>query len=164
MLTSLRKITFALLLLGVIGFTACDDDSGTGPNGDLNALQTIENESNLSTLSDFLANQSWSDTLSQDGPVTVFAPTDDALAAAEADTLNEAELTNLLKYHVVAENLTYENLKSTESATALNGGTLTFTADGDSVTINSDQAIITSSGIEATNGTVFVIDTVLTQP
>lgn len=164
MLKSIQKLATLFLLATVIGFTACDDDDSTGPNIDLNAMETIENESNLSALHDFLSDEDWADTLSQDGPVTVFAPTDEALEEIEADTLSDEALTDLLQYHVVEEDLTYEELKDTESATALNGGTLSFTADGDTVTVNEDQIEITESGIEATNGTVFVIDTVLTQP
>lgn len=165
MITSIKKLTTLFLLAAVVGFTACDDDDSTGPNNDLNALETIESESQLSTFYDFLSEEDWADTLSQEGPVTVFAPTDDALEEAEADTLSDEALTDLLQYHVVEENLTYEELQDTESATALNEGTLSFSTDDDEVvTINEDQATITSSGIEATNGTVFVIDTVLTQP
>lgn len=165
MLHSIQKLALSLLLLSVIGFTACNDDDSTGPNNDLNVLETIETESDLSMLNDFLSEESWSDTLSQDDhPVTVFAPTDDALEDAEADTLSNEALTDLLQYHVVEENLTHEDLKNTDSATALNEGTLTFSTDGDTVTVNEDQVMITDDGIEATNGTVFVIDTVLTQP
>lgn len=164
MLKPIQKLTTLFLLVTVIGFTACDDDDSTGPNTDLNAMETIESESDLSAFHGFLSDEDWADTLSQDDPVTVFAPTDEALEDAEADTLNDEDLTDLLQYHVVEEDLTYEELKDTESATALNGGTLSFTADGDTVTINEDQVEIISSGIEATNGTVFIIDTVLTQP
>lgn len=163
MLKSIQKLTTLFLLATVIGFTACDDDDSTGPNNDLNALETIESESELSTLYDTLSEEEWADTLSGDEPVTVFAPTDDALEEAEVDTLSEEDLTDLLQYHVVEENLTHEDLQDAESATAFNDGTLSFSAEEDEITVNEDQATITSSGIEATNGTVYIIDAVLTQ-
>src|SRR5690625_3708018 len=162
----IQKFIPLLLFITVVGFTACDDDDGTGPDQDLNVSETIEAEDNLAVLHSFLSEEGWSDTLAQDNPVTVFAPTDDALEQIEADTLSEEALTDLLQYHVVEENLTYEDLKGMESAAALNGGSLTFSTDGDTVTVNENQATFTSSssGIEATNGTVFIIDPVLTQP
>src|SRR5690625_4234568 len=164
MFKSIQKFMTLLLFVTVVGFTACDDDDGTGPDQDLNVSETIEAEGNLSVLHGFLAEEGWSDTLAQDNPVTVFAPTDNALEEIEADTLSEEALTDLLQYHVVEENHTYEYLKDTESAAPTNAGTVTCSADGDTVTVNENQATIISSGIEATNGTVFVIDTVLTQP
>lgn len=165
MLHSIQKITISLLLLAFIGFTACDDEDGTGPELDLNVLETVEAESEISMLGDLVSEEGWSDTLSQDdNPVTVFAPTDEALEKAEADSLSEEALTELLQYHVIEQDLTHQDLKDTDSAATLNEGTLSFSADDDTVTINEDQVTITEEGIEATNGMVFVIDTVLTQP
>jgi uncharacterized surface protein with fasciclin (FAS1) repeats len=72
----------------------------------------------------------------------------------------------ILEYHIVRMNLTYENLQNKDSSTAetLNGDTLYFTTKGDSVIINGGQAVITSKGTEATNGTIFTLDTLLTAP
>lgn len=165
MLKSIQKLPAFILLLAIIGFAACDDDDSTGPDTDLNALETIEHESDLSDLHNFLAEEDWPDTLAGNDPVTVFAPTDDALEEIEADTLNDEALTNLLRYHiVVGENLPFEELKDTETAVALNDESLLFSSEDDTVVVNEGQALITSDGIEASNGTVFVIDTVLAPP
>ncbi|SMO45432.1 fasciclin domain-containing protein [Fodinibius sediminis] len=158
----IQKLILLSILLAGLGFTACDDDS-TSPDSDLTALETIEQEDDLSSYYDYLSEQAWSDSLSKDA-VTVFAPTNNALSESGADSLSDQELTRLLQYHVVEKALTHDELKETDSETTLSGESITFTADGDTVAINGDQALIASDGIEASNGMVFIIDTLLAQP
>lgn len=150
------------LLVGVTLFTACDDDDGSGPSGDLTVAETIETESNLSSAYELISAQELADTLNSDGPVTVFIPTDAALEEEDLSDMSDEEIQTLLKYHIVWQNLTFDELKDTESVETFNGDSLYFSADGDTVTINEDQATITAEGMEATNGTVFKVDTVLT--
>lgn len=50
MITSIKKLAALFLLATVVGFTACDDDDSAGPNNELNALETIESESQISLL------------------------------------------------------------------------------------------------------------------
>jgi len=149
---------FILLVAVAVTFTACDDN-GSDSNDDLTVMETIQVNSNLSDLSSALETTELDSIITNTAPITVFAPNNEALA----DDIPQEELKAALEYHVVAQNLTFEDLKSLESVETLAGDSLFFTAENDTVTING-QAIITENGTEASNGRIFVIDTVLTTP
>lgn len=165
MLKFLKKpliLTFTLFI-AVLLFSACEDDNG--PGGDnLNIAETVETESNLSTLDDLLSEYGLADRLSQEDPLTLFAPTDEALSKEDLDGLTDEEITDLLEYHIVSTNLTFENLQDANSAESLNGDSLFFSFEDDIVFINENQDEITSEGIETTNGIIFKVDTLLKAP
>jgi len=110
------------------------------------------------------------ETLSSEGPFTVFAPTDDAFAAAfEAlgitadDLLADTELlTSILTYHVIAgqavDSATVVTLDG-QSVETVNGQSITISVDGSSVMI--DDANVTTVDLTADNGIIHVIDAVL---
>ena len=105
--------------------------------------------------------------LSGDGPFTVFAPTDDAFAALPEGTVEGLledipALTDILLYHVVTGDVKAADVVALESAETLQGGSLTITVEGDVVRINGAQVVI--ADIEASNGTIHVIDAVLLPP
>jgi transforming growth factor-beta-induced protein len=107
------------------------------------------------------------DTLSSEGPFTVFAPTDDAFAALPEGTVEALladipTLTNILLYHVVSGNVMAADVVGLDAATTVLGEDVTVTVDGDTVKINDATVIITD--IEASNGVIHVIDTVLLPP
>ncbi|OUV69314.1 MAG: hypothetical protein CBC89_01085 [Euryarchaeota archaeon TMED129] len=107
-------------------------------------------------------------TLSGDGPFTVFAPTDDAFAAAGIDLASfdtdeeNATLIDILTYHVVSGQVLSSDLSDGMTATALNGDELSFTVTADAVTVSG--ATVTSADVMASNGVIHVIDTVLMPP
>ncbi|MBA89046.1 MAG: hypothetical protein CMB16_07270 [Euryarchaeota archaeon] len=106
-------------------------------------------------------------TLQGDGPFTVFAPTDDAFAAAGIDlstfdTDEEiATLVDILTYHVVSGSVMSSDLSDGMTTQALNSDSLTFTV-GDGVMVNG--ANVTLADVIASNGVVHVIDKVLMPP
>ena len=101
------------------------------------------------------------------GPFTVFAPTDDAFAALPEGVLdqlvqpeNKDALTKVLTYHVVEGAVMAADVTDGEVPT-LEGQSLTLsTADG--VTVNG--ATVTTADVEASNGVIHLIDTVLLPP
>jgi len=107
------------------------------------------------------------DTLKSEGPFTVFAPTDDAFAklpegTVEALLADIPALTDILLYHVVAGEVKAAEVVTLDSAnTALNKAVLVRVADG-RVFVNDAEVVITD--VEATNGVIHVIDTVLLPP
>ena len=109
------------------------------------------------------------ETLSGEGPFTVFAPTDDAFAKLPAGTLedllkpeNKQMLTDILLYHVVPGSVKAADVVSlTEAATAL-GKNVSVKVEGDKVYINDAMVIITD--IVASNGIIHVVDTVILSP
>ena len=108
------------------------------------------------------------DALKGEGPLTVFAPTDDAFAVLGTDTINSLladpeTLASILLYHVVDGAVFSGDVVKLESATTLNGADITIRVDEDgNVFINDAQVII--ADIITTNGVIHVIDAVILPP
>ena len=106
--------------------------------------------------------------LQGEGPFTVFAPTDDAFAAAGIDLSTfdtdeeNATLTDILLYHVVSGSVASADVTDGMSAEALNGDSLDFTVSDGSVMVN--DATVTIADVMASNGIIHVIDKVLMPP
>jgi transforming growth factor-beta-induced protein len=113
------------------------------------------------------------ETLSGEGPFTVFAPTDDAFAALPAGTLdslllpeNKQQLTDILLYHVVAGKVMAADvvgLDGKSAETALAGKSIAIKIEGDKVILNDNVNVIITD-IETSNGVIHVIDAVLLPP
>ena len=109
------------------------------------------------------------DTLKGEGPFTVFAPTDEAFAKLPAGTIeellkpeNKQKLTDILLYHVVSGTVKAADVvKLTEAMTVLDKN-VAVKVEGDKVFINDAQVLITD--IQASNGIIHVIDSVLLPP
>jgi transforming growth factor-beta-induced protein len=110
------------------------------------------------------------ETLSGEGPFTVFAPTDDAFGALPAGTLdslllpeNKQQLTDILTYHVVSGKVMAADVVTLTSAPTVLGKDITITVKDGKVYLNDTvQVIITD--VEASNGVIHVIDAVLLPP
>lgn len=117
-------------------------------------------------------------TLSSEGPFTVFAPTNDAFAKVDQDTLTalltpekKADLTGLLTYHVVAGKLTAADVAKaitdgggTATLTTVQGAELKAMLDGDSVILEDaagGKSTVILTDVEASNGVIHAIDTVI---
>ena len=116
--------------------------------------------------------------LSGDGPFTVFAPTNDAFAKVNQDTLNalltpakKADLTALLTYHVVSGKLTAPDVVKaitdgggTATLTSVQGAMLKASLDGDSVILEDatgGKSKVIMTDVDASNGVIHAIDTVV---
>lgn len=107
------------------------------------------------------------ETLRGPGPFTVFAPTDEAFAKIPKDQLqallkDKEALKRVLLYHVVPGRYTATDVAAMETAPTVEGSDLSVKADRKGVSI--DQAKVVSADIEASNGVIHVIDTVLMPP
>ncbi|MFN8441985.1 MAG: fasciclin domain-containing protein [Caldilineaceae bacterium] len=102
--------------------------------------------------------------MAQDAPVTLFAPTDDAFAKIPQETLDglladKEALTKLLTYHVVPGVVKSSDLSDGLTQTTVEGEDITIGVSGSTVTVN--DAKVTTPDIEASNGVIHAIDTVL---
>jgi len=102
------------------------------------------------------------DTLKGKGPFTVFAPTDEAFAKipkADLDALlkDKAKLTAVLTYHVVPGKVMAKDVKAGQVKT-VQGSSITITTAGG---VMVDKAKVVKTDIEADNGVIHVIDTVI---
>ena len=107
------------------------------------------------------------ETLSGEGPFTVFAPTDaaftallEALGATAEDLLSLAELTQILTYHVASGNAYSTDLNDGEMVMTVNGQDLTISVMDGTVMINGTATVIVADEL-ADNGVVHIIDAVL---
>ena len=107
------------------------------------------------------------ETLSGKGPFTVLAPTDAAFAKLPAGTLemllkpeNKKQLVDILSYHVVPGVAAYSDavVKMTEVPTVL-GSPIAVKVVGGKVMLNG--ATVVAADVEATNGVIHVVDTVI---
>ncbi len=132
---------------------------------ELDIVDTALASGNFSTLAAALGAAGLIGALKSEGPFTVFAPTDDAFAKIPPQALsellqpeNKAKLKEILTYHVVPGKVTAHEVANLDSATTLQGQTLKISKQ-DGVKIN-DAKVITPD-VQATNGVIHVIDTVL---
>lgn len=104
-------------------------------------------------------------TLAGPGPFTVFAPTNDAFRSAqqEIDTLvasaDRDDLRGLLLYHVASGETTAEALRDGAIVRTLEGSDLNVSGSGDSLRVQ--NARVTESNLDAGNGIIHVIDSIL---
>jgi len=128
----------------------------------LDIVGTATSAGSFTTLLAALDAASLTSALEGEGPFTVFAPTDDAFAAVDPAVLdwlldNPSALSEVLLYHVVAGELNSTDVVALGSIETLQGGNLTITEG--SVLV--DGATVLLADIEASNGIVHVIDSVL---
>ena len=107
-------------------------------------------------------------TLQGTGPFTVFAPTDQAFAdagidLADFDTPEEnATLSDILLHHVYSGTVYSTDLTDGMLATMVNGDNVKFGVSATTVTVGT--ATVTTADVQASNGVIHIIDTVLIPP
>lgn len=107
--------------------------------------------------------------LSNAGPFTVFAPTNDAFSKLPAGTVEslmkedkKSDLQNILQYHVAVSAIKAENLTDGQTLGMVNGDNVTVGVKDGKITLNGTAQVVAS--IPASNGIIHVIDAVLLPP
>ncbi len=164
---TLSKRLFSIILLcsAVVGTTV----AMAGHHGDKakpNIVEIAAGNADFSTLVAALKAADLVGALSGEGPFTVFAPTNEAFAKLPEGTVeslllpeNKDKLTAILTYHVVAGKVMAADVVKLSEATTLEGSTIAISASDKGVTVN--NATVTATDIEASNGVIHVIDTVI---
>jgi uncharacterized surface protein with fasciclin (FAS1) repeats len=160
---SLTKTAFAATLLGFSAMTATAD---TFENKSNDVLAVARHQGNFTTLAKAIEAAGLEGSLTTQGPVTIFAPTDEAFAklpAGELEALlkpeNKEKLVKILTHHVVAgKALESDDLKRSRGATAVSGEDLKFELVRGRVRV--DGARVTGD-YDAANGSIVAVDTVL---
>jgi uncharacterized surface protein with fasciclin (FAS1) repeats len=127
-------------------------------------VQTAVAAGQFTTLASLLQKAGLVDTLATGGPFTVFAPTDAAFAKVPKATLDAlaadpAKLKAVLLYHVVPGRVAAVDVVKLTSAKTAEGRSLAIKVVNGSVFV--DGAQVTTPDVEATNGVIHVIDSVL---
>jgi uncharacterized surface protein with fasciclin (FAS1) repeats len=127
-------------------------------------LDTAMSAGIFSTLVNAITIAGLDTTLKSSGPFTVFAPSDDAfskLPSGTVESLLEDILTlrKVLEYHVVSGKVMAADIVNLKTASTVVGEDVQITISGGGVKVNDAQVI--KPDVEAENGVIHVIDTVL---
>jgi uncharacterized surface protein with fasciclin (FAS1) repeats len=186
------KRVFTVLCILIIGlsFSACNDDASktstatepasppseskgqSGVQDDAsakNVVQIAAGSKDHTTLVAAVQAADLVNALSNAGPFTVFAPTNEAFAALPAGTVEsllkpekKEALTDILQYHVSVGVFKTENMSDGQSIGQVNGGNITITKKDGKFFVNGNAEI--KATIPASNGVIYVIDKVLLPP
>lgn len=142
------------------------------------AAKAMETDT-LSTLVSALQTAEMAELLTvSEGPYTVFAPNNAAFAKVDKTTLdnlmkeeNQEQLSTLLEYHVVEDEITSQELvqmindnDGEYTISTLEGGELKATLEGESVVLTDEagnKAKVVQADVDASNGVVHIIDAVV---
>ncbi|MFP4177657.1 MAG: fasciclin domain-containing protein, partial [Acholeplasmataceae bacterium] len=141
------------------------------PEEELDIVDTAVDAGDFETLVAALTEADLADALRAEGPFTVFAPTDDAFAAlledldvTADDLLARDDLADILSYHVIPSEVFAADVVADApfEAETLGGAMLPFAVEDGDVFVGG--ALVTEPDIEASNGVIHVIDSVLLPP
>ena len=158
MKNSLKAILISVLLL--IGANTYAQDK--------NIVELAAGAESLSTLVTAVKAAGLVETLSGEGPFTVFAPTNEAFAALPEGTLesllkpeNKAKLVAVLTYHVVGSSVMSTDLKDGMEAKTVQGENIAVDL---SYGVKVNNAKVSTADVKASNGVVHIIDKVILPP
>lgn len=169
---ALKIILLLVVSLTVLAFTSIINPEKT-------ISDKVAEKEDLSTLLTALEAADLVDVLKQEGPYTVFAPTNEAfekLPDGKLDDLlkaeNKEELIKLLKYHVVAEKVHASDIGAETMVETLEGTQIKLTAQGSTdeymgeeaegmTRVMVNNAVVTEADITASNGIIHLIDGVV---
>ncbi len=167
---SLRRFAAVqVAVLAFIGLAAATADAGHHKEAKAmskDIVETAVSAGQFNTLAAALEAAGLVDTLKGEGPFTVFAPTDAAFAALPEGTVenllkpeNRDQLISVLTYHVVPGKVTSSEVVKLDKAKTVNGANVDIAVDMGKVRI--DDATVVTADIDASNGVIHVIDTVI---
>jgi uncharacterized surface protein with fasciclin (FAS1) repeats len=135
---------------------------------DKNIVETAIADPRFSTLVEAVTAAGLGNALSAAGPLTVFAPTNDAFAAAlaelkltKAELLASPKLADILKYHVASGRVLKADVPVGQAITTLQGATFTVDATLAITDKLSRKATITVTDVLTSNGVIHAIDKVI---
>lgn len=161
----MNAIRRQLTLLGasalLLSLTAC----ATAPSP-VSMNETLARLPELSTFNQLIEKAGMQDSLRGTGPLTVFAPSNEAFKAVPAKTLaalsqDPVQLKAVLSYHLVQSKLESAEIQNGNVKT-LNGANLATARAGTFVTI--EEAVVQTADIKASNGVAHIVDRVLMPP
>lgn len=152
-------------LLALAAVTALFAGCATQP-APVTLADTLAQTPTLSTLHGLVVKAGLNDTLKGAGPLTVFAPNNDAFKAVPAKTMDElakdpARLKAVLSYHIVPGKLLAADVKN-GPVKSVEGSTLTLAKAGAYVTV--EEAMVLTADVKADNGVTHIVDRVLVPP
>jgi uncharacterized surface protein with fasciclin (FAS1) repeats len=156
----MRYVSVLRALLAGAAFIAAGA-AAAGQSADI--IDTAKSAGSFNTLVTAIDAAGLTETLKSKGPFTVFAPTDEAFAKLPAGTVeallkDKEKLTKILTYHVVAGEVMSKDVKPGKVKT-VEGNMLNVTKG--SYGIKVDDAKVVTADVQASNGVIHIIDTVV---
>ena len=160
------SLTKAAIAATILSFSALSAQADTFEAKSNDVLAVAKHKGSFNTFAKAVEAAGLQDTLTAQGPVTVFAPTDEAFAKlppGELEALlkpeNKDKLVKILTHHVVSgKALETDDLKRSRGAKAVSGDELKFELVRGRVRV--DGARVTGD-YDAANGTIVAVDSVL---
>lgn len=151
--------------IALIGSVAVLGGAPTMGQSDKNLVEVAQEAGDFTTLLAAAEAAGLVETLTGEGPFTLFAPTDAAfgdLPEGTVDSLllseNQDQLTRLLSLHVVPRRVMSAELSDGTTLTSLEGSDLTIGTEG-GVTV--DGVAVSTPDVEASNGVIHIVDAVI---
>jgi uncharacterized surface protein with fasciclin (FAS1) repeats len=178
---SLRSLLLTATMLSAPAIVFAQDNpmvGGAEMFANMNIVENAVNSADHTTLVAAVQAAGLVETLSSEGPFTVFAPTNAAFAKLPEGTVktllmpeNKDALTEILTCHVVGANAMSDAImgmiaddNGAHPVPTLGGCTLMAKMDGDNITLTDEQgnvATVTIADVQQSNGVIHVIDTVM---
>lgn len=183
----MKNFNYFIIACGLTGLLSCNSETGkekaesketvvavnkTGQSGvqdnesAKNIVQVASGSKDHTTLVAAIKAAELVDVLSNAGPFTVFAPTNDAFNKLPAGTVEgllkpekKDALQDILQYHVIVGVMQADALQDGQTIGMVNGGNVKITKKDGKILINGTASIIAS--IPTSNGVIHVIDAVL---
>ena len=157
-----RSLALLAVLVSPVLQAACDWDD--------TIADKVRDTPELSKLERALERSGLMSTLEDDGSLTLFAPTDAAIARfleSQHMSLDELlavpALRDMLRYHVADPARSVDEIGAAQTITTVEGRAIEITKDLDGVLLNDDVRLV-ATPIEASNGVIHLIDAVLARP
>lgn len=161
------KLSVRVFSMALICAAAAISGCASVNSGPVTAAAVASQTAELSTFYKLAQDAGLGATLAGAGPITVFAPSNEAFKAVPAATLDKLAkdpelLKSVLSYHIVSGAVTSDDIKENTSLQTISGVKLGVSKAGDFVTV--DDGMVSQANIKTSNGVVHVIDRVLTPP
>ena len=158
----INKIFVSVLALSLMGTVVL----ASKHEAKMDIVETASSAGSFGTLVAAVEAAGLSETLKGEGPFTVFAPTDEAFSKLPEGTVdnllkpeNKDKLVAILTYHVVPGKVMAADVITLDSAATVNGKSLGIQQKDGAVFV--ENARVTQTDIQASNGVIHVIDTVM---
>ncbi len=163
-----KQTSLILIALGIFStalFSSCKKDDPVTPTAK-NIAEIVASDPNFSLLNQAVIKAGLVSALSS-GSLTVFAPDNAAFAAsgitsATITSLTVAQVADILTYHVIGSKIMSTGVPASDTVKTLQGKNLYASKNANGVFVNGSKVKI--ADVEASNGVIHVISTVLTAP
>lgn len=162
--TDIGRVTLYILLISATLLVGACMGAVPAKTTEMNIVDTLNASGNFTELVGAIDTAGLTDTLKAPGNFTLFAPNDAAFFNMPPEDYkalleNETELKNLIMFYVVQGKIMSKDLKDGQELTTMQGEKLTVKVGPEGITVNGAKVV--QADIEASNGVIHAIDTVL---